>query len=70
MFSKRTGSLYSDQNWLRSFLFTIYGTSVLVVSYFPLFYTHLGFSSSQIGYLYSLSTYLHPIQSILEYDKR
>lgn len=61
MFSKRTGSLYSDQNWLRSFLFTIYGTSVLVVSYFPLFYTHLGFSSSQIGYLYSLG----PLISIL-----
>lgn len=61
MFSKRTYSLYSDQNWLRSFLFTIYGTSVLVVSYFPLFYTHLGFSSSQIGYLYSLG----PLISIL-----
>ncbi|MEK3944765.1 MULTISPECIES: MFS transporter [Paenibacillus] len=61
MVSKRTGSLYSDQNWLRSFLFTIYGTSVLVVSYFPLFYTHLGFSSSQIGYLYSLG----PLISIL-----
>lgn len=61
MLSKRTGSQYSDQNWLRSFLFTIYGTSVLVVSYFPLFYTHLGFSSSQIGYLYSLG----PLISIL-----
>lgn len=61
MLSKRTGSPYSDQNWLRSFLFTIYGTSVLVVSYFPLFYTHLGFSSSQVGYLYSLG----PLISIL-----
>ncbi|MNO33094.1 putative nucleoside transporter YegT [compost metagenome] len=61
MFLKRTGSPYSDQNWLRSFLFTIYGTSVLVVSYFPLFYTHLGFSSSQVGYLYSLG----PLISIL-----
>jgi len=54
MLLKRTGSVYSDQNWLRSFLFTIYGTSVLVVSYFPLFYSHLGFSSSQVGYLYAL----------------
>lgn len=61
MFLKRTSGLYSDQNWLRSFLFTIYGTSVLVVSYFPLFYTHLGFSSSQVGYLYSLG----PLISIL-----
>ncbi|ASA20647.1 MFS transporter [Paenibacillus donghaensis] len=61
MLSQRTGGLYSDQNWLRSFMFTIYGTSVLVVSYFPLFYTHLGFSSSQVGYLYSLG----PLISIL-----
>lgn len=61
MFAKRTSGLYSDQNWLRSFLFTIYGTSVLVVSYFPLFYTHLGFSSSQVGLLYSLG----PLISIL-----
>lgn len=61
MFAKRTSGLYSDQNWLRSFLFTIYGTSVLVVSYFPLFYTHLGFSSSQVGFLYSLG----PLISIL-----
>ena len=52
---------YSDQNWLRSFMFTIFGTSVLAVSYFPLFYKHLGFSSSQVGLLYSLG----PLISIL-----
>lgn len=52
---------YSDQNWLRSFMFTIFGTSVLAVSYFPLFYKHLGFSSSQVGILYSLG----PLISIL-----
>ncbi len=61
MESGRTGGQYSDQNWLRSFMFTLYGTSVLVVSYFPLFYTHLGFSSSQVGLLYSLG----PLISIL-----
>ncbi|WP_410511820.1 MFS transporter [Paenibacillus sp. BR2-3] len=55
------GISYSDQNWLRSFMFTIFGTSVLAVSYFPLFYTHLGFSSSQVGFLYSLG----PLISIL-----
>ncbi|WP_340022635.1 MFS transporter [Paenibacillus sp. FSL K6-1096] len=52
---------YSDQNWLRSFMFTLYGTSVLVVSYFPLFYAHLGFSSPQMGLLYSVG----PLISIL-----
>ncbi|MGN7760666.1 MFS transporter [Paenibacillus sp. 22594] len=61
MLSRRTGGQYSDQNWLRSFMFTLYGTSVLVVSYFPLFYTHLGFSSPQIGILYSIG----PLISIL-----
>ncbi len=61
MLLDRTSGRYSDQNWLRSFMFTLYGTSVLVVSYFPLFYTHLGFSSSQVGYLYSLG----PLISIL-----
>ncbi|WP_379153787.1 MFS transporter [Paenibacillus sp. sgz5001063] len=61
MLSERTGGQYSDQNWLRSFMFTLYGTSVLVVSYFPLFYTHIGFSSPQIGILYSIG----PLISIL-----
>ncbi|WP_157261200.1 MFS transporter [Paenibacillus wynnii] len=54
-------SSYSDQNWLRAFMFTIFGTSVLAVSYFPLFYRHLGFSNSQVGLLYSLG----PLISIL-----
>ncbi|MFD1776315.1 MFS transporter [Paenibacillus rhizophilus] len=57
---QRDGS-FTDQNWLRSFMFSIYGTSVLAVSYFPLFYSHLGFSSAQVGYLYSLG----PLISIL-----
>lgn len=57
----RSGGQYSDQNWLRSFMFTLYGTSVLVVSYFPLFYAHLGFSSPQMGLLYSVG----PLISIL-----
>ncbi|KWX71394.1 MFS transporter [Paenibacillus jilunlii] len=57
----RSSGQYSDQNWLRSFMFTLFGTSVLVVSYFPLFYTHLGFTSPQIGILYSIG----PLISIL-----
>ncbi|WP_150266779.1 MFS transporter [Paenibacillus tepidiphilus] len=55
------GGQYSDQNWLRSFMFTVFGTSVLAVSYFPLFYSHLGFSSTQIGMLYAVG----PLISIL-----
>lgn len=61
MYARRSGGQYSDQNWLRSFMFTLYGTSVLVVSYFPLFYSHLGFSSPQMGLLYSVG----PLISIL-----
>lgn len=61
MYAGRSGGQYSDQNWLRSFMFTLYGTSVLVVSYFPLFYSHLGFSSPQMGLLYSVG----PLISIL-----
>jgi MFS transporter, PPP family, 3-phenylpropionic acid transporter len=55
---------YSDQNWLRSFMFTIFGTSVLAVSYFPLFYTHLGFSSSQVGFLYSLGPLISMLSNL------
>ncbi|MNO33897.1 putative nucleoside transporter YegT [compost metagenome] len=44
----------SEIAWLRALVFTIYGTSVLVYSYFPLFYAELGFSNSQIGLLYAL----------------
>ncbi|WP_235949876.1 MFS transporter [Paenibacillus apii] len=58
---KRRDGSFTGQNWLRSFMFTIYGTSVLAISYFPLFYSHLGFSSAQVGYLYSLG----PLISIL-----
>lgn len=51
----------ADQNWLRFFLFSIYGTCVLALSYFPLLYSHLGFTSAQVGYLYSIG----PLISIL-----
>lgn len=43
-----------DQNWLRAFMFTIFGTTALVISYFPLYYKELGFTSTQIGYLYAV----------------
>lgn len=43
----------SDKTWLRAFMFTIYGTMALIISYFPLYYKELGFTSAQIGYLYA-----------------
>ncbi|CAH1215176.1 MULTISPECIES: MFS transporter [Paenibacillus] len=43
-----------DQNWLRALMFTIFGSTVLVVSYFQLFFSHLGFSRAEIGYLYGI----------------
>ena len=41
-----------DQNWSR-FMFTIFGTTALVISYFPLYFKEIGFSA-QIGYLYAI----------------
>ncbi|SMF78394.1 MFS transporter, PPP family, 3-phenylpropionic acid transporter [Paenibacillus uliginis N3/975] len=51
---KLTAFSRPDQNWLRAFMFTIFGTTALVISYFPLYYKELGFTSSQIGYLYAV----------------
>ncbi|MDU2239055.1 MAG: MFS transporter [Paenibacillus sp.] len=54
-----------DIGWLRAFTFTIYGTSVLVSSYFPLFYAQLGFSTSQIGLLYALGPMISLVSNLL-----
>lgn len=47
-----------DLNWLRAFTFVIYGITVLSSSYFPLYFSHLGFSGSQIGYLYAVGPFI------------
>ncbi|WP_244908093.1 MFS transporter [Paenibacillus campinasensis] len=52
--NKKTMPAASDQNWLRAFMFTIFGSTALVISYFPLYYKSIGFSSAQIGYLYAI----------------
>ncbi|MGG6313439.1 MFS transporter [Paenibacillus macerans] len=54
-----------DIGWLRAFTFTVYGTSVLVSSYFPLFYAQLGFSNSQIGLLYALGPMISLVSNLL-----
>lgn len=54
-----------DVNLLRLFTFTVYGTTVLVSSYFPLFYSQLGFSSSQIGLLYALGPMISLFSNLL-----
>ncbi|GAB6926419.1 MFS transporter [Paenibacillus sp. JCM 10914] len=51
---KLNASFRPDQNWLRAFMFTIFGTTALVISYFPLYFKEIGFSSTQIGYLYAI----------------
>ncbi|MBP2001304.1 PPP family 3-phenylpropionic acid transporter [Paenibacillus shirakamiensis] len=56
---------HPDINWLRAFTFTIYGTSVLVGSYFPLFYRYLGFSTTQIGYLYAIGPLISLFSNLL-----
>ncbi|WP_310549857.1 MFS transporter [Paenibacillus glufosinatiresistens] len=61
MNSDRSGA---EQNWLRSFMFTIYGTSVLAVSYFPLFYSQLGFSNAQLGMLYAIGPLISMLSNL------
>lgn len=60
-----TASARSELPWLRAFTFTLFGTSVLVSSYFPLFYSQLGFSSSQIGILYALGPMISLVANLL-----
>lgn len=55
----------SNLTSLRTFSFTIYGTTVLVSTYFPLFYAGLGFTSSQIGILYALGPMISLIANLL-----
>ncbi|USB32243.1 MFS transporter [Paenibacillus sp. YPG26] len=54
-----------DVNWLRAFTFTVYGISVLVFSFFPLFYRSLGFSNTQIGYLYAIGPMISLFSNLL-----
>jgi PPP family 3-phenylpropionic acid transporter len=50
---------------LRTLQFTWYGMMVLVVSYFPLYFNHLGFTKLQIGALYSVGPVLSIFSNIL-----
>ncbi|GIP21218.1 MFS transporter [Paenibacillus sp. J22TS3] len=54
-----------DINWLRAFTFTIYGLSVLVFSFFPLYYRSLGFTTTQIGYLYAIGPMVSLFSNLL-----
>lgn len=62
---RSSSSARPELPWLRAFTFTIFGTSVLVSSYFPLFYSQLGFSSSQIGLLYALGPMISLVANLL-----
>lgn len=62
---KSNSAAQSELPWLRAFTFTIFGTSVLVSSYFPLFYAQLGFSSSQIGLLYALGPMISLVANLM-----
>lgn len=54
-----------ELTWLRIYTFTIFGTSVLVASYFPLYYAQLGFSNTQIGLLYALGPMISIFSNML-----
>lgn len=62
---KSKPTMSRDVQWLRAFTFTIYGTIVLVTSYFPLYYAQLGFSNSQIGLLYALGPMISLVSNLL-----
>ncbi|WP_019638807.1 MFS transporter [Paenibacillus fonticola] len=55
----------SEVSWLRALIFTIYGTSALVASYFPLFYADLGLSRTEIGYIYAVGPMISLISNLM-----
>lgn len=53
-----------DAHWLRAFTFSIYMASSVVVSYLPLYYQALGFTSVQIGLLYSIGPLISIVSNL------
>lgn len=62
---KKSSFARPELTWLRAFTFTVFGTSVLVASYFPLYYAQLGFTNSQIGLLYALGPMISLFANLL-----
>lgn len=53
-----------DAHWLRAFTFSIFMASSVVVSYLPLYYQALGFTSVQIGLLYSIGPLISIVSNL------
>ncbi|MBU5442082.1 MFS transporter [Paenibacillus sp. MSJ-34] len=51
--------------WLSAFMFSIFMSTSLVTNFFPLYYDRLGFSSVQIGFLYSLGPLVSIFSNLL-----
>lgn len=60
-----TSTSRAELSWLRAFVFTFYGAAVLVSSYFPLFYSNLGLSNSQIGFLYAVGPMISLVANLM-----
>lgn len=54
----------TEAHWLRTFTFMIFMTSSVVVSYLPLYYKSLQFTSVQIGLLYSIGPLISIISNL------
>ncbi|EPY06717.1 major facilitator superfamily protein [Paenibacillus alvei TS-15] len=54
----------TEAHWLRAFTFMIFMTSSVVVSYLPLYYKSLHFTSVQIGLLYSIGPLISIISNL------
>ena len=61
----RPGSAAKETTALRSFTFAAYATQALVVSYFPLYFLDHGFSSQQIGIIYSTGPFISIFANLL-----
>ncbi|MFD0620037.1 MFS transporter [Paenibacillus sp. GCM10027629] len=55
MLFRRNGSpMMQDFHWLRMFVFSLYTTTSLITAFFPLYFSGIGFSNVQIGFIYSI----------------
>ncbi|MDK8182490.1 MFS transporter [Paenibacillus sp. UMB4589-SE434] len=50
---------------LRAYSFAIFMTSAVIISYMPLYFKSLGFSSTQIGFLYSLGPLISIVSNFM-----
>ncbi|MFB9326018.1 MFS transporter [Paenibacillus aurantiacus] len=61
----RRATAAKETNLLRSFTFSVYMTQAVIVSFLPLYFMDKGFSTSQIGILYSTGPFISIFANLL-----